>query len=49
MNRPLLQLEEELGTQLFERMPSVLKLTAAGEVFSRHVITVLQDQHRLIN
>jgi DNA-binding transcriptional LysR family regulator len=49
VNRQLLQLEDELGTQLFERMSSGLKLTAAGEVFSQHVITVLQDQQRLLH
>ncbi|WP_028310436.1 LysR family transcriptional regulator [Derxia gummosa] len=47
VNRQLLQLEEEVGTPLFERMPGGLVLTAAGEVFSRHVITVLQDERRM--
>lgn len=47
VNRQLLQLEEQIGTPLFERMPAGLKLTPAGEVFSRHVITVLQDEQRL--
>lgn len=31
---------------LFERLPGGLKLTAAGEVLSRHVIEVLQDAER---
>ncbi|WP_347614235.1 LysR family transcriptional regulator, partial [Comamonas thiooxydans] len=47
VNRQLLQLEDEIGSPLFERLSSGLRLTAAGEVFSRHVITVLQDEHRL--
>jgi DNA-binding transcriptional LysR family regulator len=47
VNRQLLLLEEEIGTPLFERLPTGLRLTAAGEAFSRHVITVLQDEHRL--
>ena len=47
VNRQLLQLEEEIGTPLFERLSIGLRLTAAGEVFSRHVITVLQDEQRL--
>lgn len=47
LNRQLLQLEEEIGSPLFDRMASGLRLTAAGEVFSRHVITVLQDEQRL--
>lgn len=48
VNRQLLQLEEEVGTPLFERMSTGLKLTPAGEAFSLHVITVLQDERRLI-
>ncbi|WP_028239775.1 LysR family transcriptional regulator [Stutzerimonas azotifigens] len=47
VNRQLLQLEQEIGTPLFDRMPGGLRLTAAGEIFSRHVITVLQDEHRM--
>lgn len=47
VNRQLLQLEDEIGAPLFERMSSGLRLTPAGEVFSRHVITVLQDEIRL--
>ncbi|MDM0046173.1 LysR family transcriptional regulator [Variovorax dokdonensis] len=49
INRQLLQLEQEVGTPLFERLPSGLQLTSAGESFARHVITVLQDSHRLAN
>ena len=30
VNRQILKLEEELGTPLFERLPSGLRLTAAG-------------------
>ncbi|MDM0046172.1 LysR family transcriptional regulator [Variovorax dokdonensis] len=47
VNRQLLQLESEVGSPLFERMTTGLRLTAAGEVFSRHVITVLQDERRM--
>ncbi|QIL83775.1 LysR family transcriptional regulator [Diaphorobacter sp. HDW4A] len=47
VNRQLLQLEDEIGSPLFERMSQGLRLTPAGEVFSRHVITVLQDEVRL--
>jgi DNA-binding transcriptional LysR family regulator len=47
INRQLLQLEEAIGSPLFDRMPGGLRLTAAGEIFSRHVITVLQDEHRM--
>ncbi|MFI8480806.1 LysR family transcriptional regulator [Pseudomonas sp. NPDC078700] len=47
VNRQLLQLEEELGSPLFERLSSGMRLTPTGEIFSRHVITVLQDEHRM--
>lgn len=47
VNRQLLLLEAELGAQLFERLRSGLQLTAAGEVFARHVTHVLQDAQRL--
>ncbi|KAB7739479.1 LysR family transcriptional regulator [Parvibaculum sedimenti] len=46
VNRQILRLEEEIGMPLFERLPGGLKLTAAGEVLSRHVIEVLQDAER---
>ncbi|PXW23163.1 LysR family transcriptional regulator [Paraburkholderia caballeronis] len=46
VNRQLLKLEAEVGTPLFERLAGGLSLTAAGEVFARHVITVLQDARR---
>jgi DNA-binding transcriptional LysR family regulator len=36
-----------VGTPLFERLSRGLKLTPAGEIFARHVITVLQDEERL--
>lgn len=47
VNRQLLQLERELGAPLFERLPGGLLLTPAGEIMSRHVITVLQDAQRM--
>lgn len=49
VNRQLLQLEEEIGAPLFERLSTGLRLTPAGELLSRHVITVLQDAQRLHN
>jgi len=49
VNRQLLQMEEEVGTPLFERMSTGLQLTPAGEVFSLHVITVLQDERRMVS
>ncbi len=47
LNRQLLKLEAELGSPLFERLPGGLRLTPAGEILSRHVITVLQDEQRM--
>lgn len=47
MNRQLLALEREVGTPLFERLSRGLELTPAGQIFARHVITVLQDEERL--
>jgi DNA-binding transcriptional LysR family regulator len=37
INRQLIALEEELGGQLFERMPRGLRLTAMGEILLAHV------------
>lgn len=47
VNRQLLKLEAELGTPLFERLPTGLKLTHAGATFARHAIEVLQDAERV--
>jgi DNA-binding transcriptional LysR family regulator len=46
VNRQILKLEEEIDAQLFERLSDGLKLTEAGELFARHVTTVLQDASR---
>ena len=46
VNRQILKLEEDLGTPLFERTVNGLKLTSVGEMFARHVMTVIQDQDR---
>ncbi|MCS6764137.1 MAG: LysR family transcriptional regulator [Candidatus Protistobacter heckmanni] len=47
VTRQLINLEEEVGSPLFERLPGGLRLTEAGEIFAQHVITVLQDERRL--
>lgn len=47
VNRQLLELEDQLGTPLFDRLPGGLRLTAAGEIVARHVISVLQDARRV--
>lgn len=48
VNRQLLNLEEEVGAALFERLPGGLSLTEAGRLFAQHVVTVLQDEQRVI-
>ncbi|MFM0502454.1 LysR family transcriptional regulator [Paraburkholderia caffeinilytica] len=48
VNRQLLNLEEEIGVALFERLPGGLRLTEAGRIFSHHVVTVLQDEQRAL-
>jgi DNA-binding transcriptional LysR family regulator len=48
VNRQLLNLEDELGAALFERLPGGLRLTEAGRIFSQHVVTVLQDEQRAL-
>jgi DNA-binding transcriptional LysR family regulator len=48
LNRQLLNLEEEIGAALFERLPGGLRLTEAGRIFSQHVVTVLQDEQRAL-
>jgi DNA-binding transcriptional LysR family regulator len=43
LNRRVLDLEQEVGTILFDRLPSGVRLTAAGEVFAAHVRRTLND------
>jgi DNA-binding transcriptional LysR family regulator len=47
INRQILALEEELGVQLFERLPRRLRLTAAGELLIAHVRHTLRE-HALL-
>lgn len=47
LNRQLLELESQIGTPLFERLSTGLRLTPSGEVLARHVIHVLQDAQRM--
>lgn len=49
VNRQILNLEAELGTELFNRLPAGLQLTAAGEIVARHVIAVLRDGERAVS
>ncbi len=47
LNRRLKDLEDELGTPIFERLPRGVRLNAAGELFVRHVRAQLADFDRL--
>lgn len=41
VNRQILKLEDEIGVPLFERLPTGVRLTTAGEVLLRHVADTL--------
>jgi DNA-binding transcriptional LysR family regulator len=43
LNRRILDLEEEIGTPLFERLPRGVRLTAAGELYQNFARRVLAD------
>src|SRR4051812_19981729 len=43
LNRRILDLEDELGTLLFERLPRGVRLSAAGELFIGYVRRSLTD------
>ncbi|MEO8545540.1 MAG: LysR family transcriptional regulator [Burkholderiaceae bacterium] len=45
VNRQILRLEEEMGTELFDRVPSGMRLNIAGERLRRHVAGTLHDFH----
>ena len=46
LNRRVLDLEQEVGTTLFERLQGGVRLTAAGETFAAHVRRTLSDLER---
>lgn len=47
VDRQIIQLEEELGTQLFERTPTGMKMTAAGELLIDGVRRWRRDLQRI--
>jgi len=47
LNRRILGLEEELGVELFERLPRGVRLTSAGEIFLHHARMQLADLERV--
>ncbi|AJE46744.1 LysR family transcriptional regulator [Celeribacter indicus] len=48
VNRRIIELEEDLGTPIFERLPRGLRLTAAGEILIQHVRTTLREHEHTI-
>jgi DNA-binding transcriptional LysR family regulator len=46
VNRQIIKLEDETGTELFERLRTGVRLTAAGEVLLRHARETLVDYDR---
>lgn len=47
LNRRILAFEEEMGVQLFERLPTGVRLSAAGELLLRHVRQQISDMARV--
>lgn len=47
VNRRIMDLEEELGAELFERWPRGVRLTAAGEMFVHYLRQQIGDVERL--
>ena len=45
INRQIRNLEDELGTELFDRLPSGMRLNAAGQRVLQHVQATLHDYH----
>ena len=48
INRQVLRLERELGTRIFDRLPSGMRLTPAGELLLQHVRGTLQNFDKLL-
>ena len=49
LNRRILALEEEIGTALFERLPSGVRLNTAGELFIQHIRSQMTDLSRVLS
>lgn len=47
LNRRVQDIEDDLGTQIFERLPRGVRLNAAGELLIRHIRTQLADMSRV--
>ena len=47
LNRRILAIEEELGEPIFERLPSGMRLNAAGEIFIQYIRNQFSDLDRV--
>ncbi|MGC6516489.1 MAG: LysR family transcriptional regulator [Candidatus Puniceispirillaceae bacterium] len=47
LNRRILSLEEELGTQIFERLPNGVRLNVAGELLIQHIRRSMSELSRV--
>lgn len=47
LNRRILSMEDELGVPIFDRLPSGVRLSVAGELFIHHVRKQLSDMQRV--
>lgn len=47
LNRRLLSMEDELGVLLFERLPTGVRLTTAGEIMLDHIRNQISDMERV--
>jgi DNA-binding transcriptional LysR family regulator len=47
INRQIIALEEDLGTQIFHRLPRRMRLTAAGELLISHIRETLKQYERV--
>jgi DNA-binding transcriptional LysR family regulator len=47
LNRQIINLEIQLGTPLFDRLPGGMRLTVAGDLLLRHAIDTLHDFDRV--
>ena len=47
LNRRILQIEEEIGQPLFERLPGGVRLNTAGEIFLQHIRSQFADLARV--
>jgi DNA-binding transcriptional LysR family regulator len=47
LNRRILALEEELGVQIFERLPRGVRLSTAGELLVHHIRLQISDMERV--